>query len=1005
MKAGTLIVDIAANLARLQADMAQAKGIVEAGSREIERSVAIAKSALGALGITLSVGFFAKWIEGSYEAQAGMLRLAQTAGTTVEVFSSLRPVMKNSQTDAEEVAKGMQKLAKSMAESGDGTTKAAKVFDVLKVSVTDATGALRPTQDVMRELGGKLMSMRDQTLAVAFAQEVLGKAGANLLPFLYELARTGELQAKVTTEQARAAKEYEDNLNRLKSSSEQYRNHVANELLPTLNSLLEKLNAIKQAEGGGFVGFMAKLGIGGDQASDPIRSVEELDQKLAFLQERLNNLKSPDSTGFLGQFATLQRLFNFDDIAITEQQIAYAQKQRQVLDIMAGGQRRRMAGDSSSQLFEFAGGGIPTEVKNPLGQNEQLTKRYEATLQSLTKQYYDLQHAGSAAFVMYETEYGTLRKLDDARKAELMTMAKKIDAWRNEENARAMIMKGREAEIRALDASNEAVYDQVLAYKEERESLGVEISLIGASSREIEKLNAVRAIELDLRRRIATLPHDEEGNLLPGAGEAVTKMREQAEAQKAAVLRMISDRQRAERDWLTGVRSGMNEYVELTQNTAAMSRAAFLDAFQGMEDALVRFVTKGKLDFSQLIDTIKTDLARLLIRQQITGPLAEYLGGSIGSLGSYLPSFGALAGGIGAGAGALQLSGPGAGAVTYTNAAGAAGGFGAAGSATGSLGMWGAMVGLMMAANSQQGTALREKFLGKAGTDYADPIGALYRGKDPGYVVAQQLDPLNLFNSWGGDNRKQWTVFLQQNPQGQWQIQEGNRGAAGRPLSQYTAALNDPTQFDQSKFPQVLDWVQGDHGQDMDSVIAALLARLAPAHDSAVRLQQIAQLGTQQADLEGQLGTWAAGVPDALGIKSLEDYKKSLAVSTYSGGPMDRLGAARTQYDDVLARARGGDLEAIGQFPQVAQQLLGMGRDVYASGGDFQDLFTSVNQALQEVLDKQRAAQLDILKDVPTILLQSNQDQLQAIKDQTNKLTSALSDVKNEIARLRAQQG
>jgi predicted DNA-binding transcriptional regulator AlpA len=228
--------DIAANLARLQADMAQAKGIVEAGSREIERSVGIAKSALGALGITLSVGFFAKWIEGSYEAQAGMLRLAQTAGTTVEVFSSLRPVMKNSQTDAEEVAKGMQKLAKSMAESGDGTTKAAKVFDVLKVSVTDATGALRPTQDVMRELGGKLMSMRDQTLAVAFAQEVLGKAGANLLPFLYELARTGELQAKVTTEQARAAKEYEDNLNRLKSSSEQYRNHVANELLPTLNS-------------------------------------------------------------------------------------------------------------------------------------------------------------------------------------------------------------------------------------------------------------------------------------------------------------------------------------------------------------------------------------------------------------------------------------------------------------------------------------------------------------------------------------------------------------------------------------------------------------------------------------------------------------------------------------------------------------------------------------------------------------------------------------------------
>jgi hypothetical protein len=159
---------------------------------------------------------------------------------------------------------------------------------------------MRTSQDVMRELGGKLSSMKDQTLAVAFAQETLGKAGANLLPFLYELARAGDLQAKVTTDQAKAAKDFEDNLQRLRSASEQFRNQVANDLLPTLSALLEKLLAIQQAQGGGFIGFMAKLGIDAAQTADPIRAVDELNDKLAELKRRRDALdpNNPSNTRF-----------------------------------------------------------------------------------------------------------------------------------------------------------------------------------------------------------------------------------------------------------------------------------------------------------------------------------------------------------------------------------------------------------------------------------------------------------------------------------------------------------------------------------------------------------------------------------------------------------------------------------------------------------------------------------------------------------------------------------
>jgi hypothetical protein len=126
-------------------------------------------------------------------------------------------------------------------------------------------------------------------------------------------------------------------------------------------------------------------------------------------------------------------------------------------------------------------------------------------------------------------------------------------------------------------------------------------------------------------------------------------------------------------------------------------------------------------------------------------------------------------------------------------------------------------------------------------------------------------------------------------------------------------------------------------------------------------------LGQQRQPASSQL----AGLPGQLGITSLEQYQQALSVSDLAGSPEDRLASARSIYDTTLARARTGDLSAIGQFPQVAQQLLGLGRDAYASGPGFADLFTTVNQALNEILDQQRGVQQDLLKDLPTAIEQS----------------------------------
>jgi len=57
---------------------------------------------------------------------------------------------------------------------------------------------------------------------------------------------------------------------------------------------------------------------------------------------------------------------------------------------------------------------------------------------------------------------------------------------------------------------------------------------------------------------------------------------------------------------------------------------AFVNAFNRMEDTLVEFILRGKLDFKGFVDSILADIVRIQIQQQISAPLAAFIGGLFG---------------------------------------------------------------------------------------------------------------------------------------------------------------------------------------------------------------------------------------------------------------------------------------------------------------------------------------------------------------------------------------
>ena len=100
------------------------------------------------------------------------------------------------------------------------------------VVVRDFEGRLRDSGEVMLDLAKKLNVMESGTQAVATAQMLLGKRGAELMPFLQDLAEIGELNAKVTAQMAAEADAYEKNLIKLEGRKKSLYATIAAGVLP-----------------------------------------------------------------------------------------------------------------------------------------------------------------------------------------------------------------------------------------------------------------------------------------------------------------------------------------------------------------------------------------------------------------------------------------------------------------------------------------------------------------------------------------------------------------------------------------------------------------------------------------------------------------------------------------------------------------------------------------------------------------------------------------------------
>ena len=204
--------------------------------------------ALGALAPLASIAGLVGLAKGSLDAGDKMFDLAQKTGVSVEALARFKKAASTTGTDIDAVSKALVKLSKGMLDASTGNAAAAAAFKALGVSITDSSGQLKSSDDVMLQVANRFAAMPDGVAKTALALKLFGKAGADMIPML-NMGGTAidKLSVKMTAAFAEKADQYKDKLTALSGKVGAFGADLLIALLPALNAVTDAVGGAVSA--------------------------------------------------------------------------------------------------------------------------------------------------------------------------------------------------------------------------------------------------------------------------------------------------------------------------------------------------------------------------------------------------------------------------------------------------------------------------------------------------------------------------------------------------------------------------------------------------------------------------------------------------------------------------------------------------------------------------------------------------------------------------------------
>lgn len=319
---GTLTIEMAANIVRLQKDMDSARKTVDGAMASIQKSVGAAQKMLGALGIGLSIGMFASWIKGAIDAADAINDMSKATGIAGTTLFGLQYAAKMSGTTLEETAAAVNKLSVSI---GGNASK----FEALGISAKDPIEAFKQLADVFK-------ATEDPQQRAALAAEALGKSWQSVAGLLaegadgiQELIDAGIELYGVTPEIIDGAARFNDQLDILAMRSQAAALQLVGPFLNSIVSAMEEMSKATKIAGGFWsalvtFGAMSPFGTLEEGAAKYTKEIEDLEKAIVRYQKA-----NSDTRALEDALATAKQRLEYTQYRLNQQLAEQARLQRE----------------------------------------------------------------------------------------------------------------------------------------------------------------------------------------------------------------------------------------------------------------------------------------------------------------------------------------------------------------------------------------------------------------------------------------------------------------------------------------------------------------------------------------------------------------------------------------------------------------------------------------------------------------------------------------------------
>jgi lambda family phage tail tape measure protein len=655
-------------------------------AKEMEKLAVGIGAAVGAIAAAAGAAFVA--IDQLAKSAANFKDLEETTGASAEGLASMAVAAATAGVSMDTLAANSIRLTKGLM-GVDGESKAAaagikalglNLADFKKLDPVGQTDALTKAFAGFADGQGK----------TAVATALWGKSGAEMLKVMKALDEQGGRNVILTQQQIELADQYADQQASATAELKQYAQVAAIQALPAIIALVKEFsNVIKEITGldkqtaslaanSGIRQFAEDSAVALGYLIDDIRlSAAQLVSFIATTKAEYGALKVFLGGPLVGGDAIRDMKRYAEEAGKAAKAVASIAGQKGVADRLkdrfrlglGNGERGDAFSDPRSLLFgkkptlpELAlGGGGGKKAKKEI---DEVKKALEELNKELAifgqdddfKKALEFEALGptNAQLVEYKKNLQELKRLKAHEEIEEVTKA--LEKERDEFGLSAdqlkiqeLLLKGAsQAQIEYAQSiiattqamkDNKALAEAKAAADEYLESIkraqAAELQGFGVGNRERQRISGRLGIEDKFEQQRRDLNRARLEASLAGNFGADQQRRYE---QELAIIRSTQQqaleiyeqtyqrRTELEADWSMGASEAAANYLDSIRDVSAQVDDAFTSAFQGMEDALVKFITTGKLDFKSLADSILADITRIIIKQQIMGPLVQALG-------------------------------------------------------------------------------------------------------------------------------------------------------------------------------------------------------------------------------------------------------------------------------------------------------------------------------------------------------------------------------------------